>query len=63
MPDPEKRPDRDYAVRSVRLCGEGRAFCSSPGHTPRTYWNPAALKHLLAGIPFALADPNLSAIA
>jgi len=56
MDDPAKRPDKDYAISWVREYGRGRAFYCSLGHAAATYWNPAVLKHLVAGIQFAIGD-------
>jgi len=56
MPDPGKRPDKDYAVTWVREYGKGRVFYCSLGHAATTYWNPAVLRHYLAGIQFAIGD-------
>jgi hypothetical protein len=56
MEDPGKRPDRDYAVSWVRPWGRGRVFYCSLGHNAATYWNPAFLKHVLAGMQFVLGD-------
>jgi type 1 glutamine amidotransferase len=56
MPDPGKRPDRDYAVSWVRQYGEGRVFYTTLGHAVETYWNPLFLEHVLAGIQFATGD-------
>jgi type 1 glutamine amidotransferase len=56
MKDPEKRPDGDYAVSWVRQYGKGRVFYTTLGHFEATYWNPLFLRHLLAGIQFALGD-------
>jgi len=56
MDDPAKRPDKDYAVTWVRDYGKGRAFYCSLGHAAPVYWNPAVLKHFLAGIQFAIGD-------
>jgi type 1 glutamine amidotransferase len=56
MSDPEKRPDRDYAISWVRQHGEGRVFYTTLGHAAETYWNPLFLEHLLAGIQFAIGD-------
>jgi len=54
--DPAKRPDNDYAVSWVRRLGKGRVFYCSLGHMPRGYWDPTFLKHLLAGIQWAIGD-------
>jgi type 1 glutamine amidotransferase len=56
MEDPQKRPDKDYAVSWVRAYGKGRVFYTTLGHEPATYWNPVFLKHLLAGIQFVIGD-------
>ena len=56
MEEPQKRPDKDYAVSWVRAYGRGRVFYTTLGHEPATYWNPIFLKHLLAGIQFVIGD-------
>ncbi|MBN1421920.1 MAG: ThuA domain-containing protein [Planctomycetes bacterium] len=56
MEDPGKRPDEDYAVSWVRAEGKGRVFYTTLGHVPATYANPLFLRHLLAGIQFAIGD-------
>jgi type 1 glutamine amidotransferase len=56
MDDPGKRPDKDYAISWVRPYGKGRVFYTTLGHCEKTYWNPLFLRHLLAGIQFALGD-------
>jgi len=56
MPDPGKRPDKDYAVSWVRQYGEGRVFYTTLGHAVETYWNSLFLEHVLAGIQFAVGD-------
>ncbi|MBL7222650.1 MAG: ThuA domain-containing protein [Candidatus Brocadiae bacterium] len=56
MPDPGKRPDKDYAVSWVRPYGMGRVFYTVLGHKVETHWNPHFLRHLLAGIQFAIGD-------
>jgi type 1 glutamine amidotransferase len=56
MPDPGKRPDKDYAVSWVRAYGEGRVFYTTLGHDIATYRNPRFLEHLLAGVQFAIGD-------
>jgi type 1 glutamine amidotransferase len=54
--DPGKRPDQDYAVSWVRAWDQGRVFYTSLGHEPHVYWDPLFLRHLLAGVQFALDD-------
>jgi type 1 glutamine amidotransferase len=56
MEDPQKRPDKDYAVSWVRAYGKGRVFYTTLGHDAATYWNPVFLEHLLAGVQFAIGD-------
>jgi hypothetical protein len=53
---PERARDRDFPVSWVRRYGEGRVFYCSLGHNPQTFWNPAILRHYLAGIQYALGD-------
>lgn len=54
--DPARRDDNDYAVSWVRRQGKGRVFYCSLGHMPRGYWNPTFLRHMLAGIQWAIGD-------
>lgn len=56
MEDPQKRPDKDYAVSWVRAYGKGRVFYTTLGHDAATYWNSVFLQHLLAGVQFAIGD-------
>ena len=56
MEDPQKRPDKDYAVSWVLAYGKGRVFYTTLGHEAATYWNPVFLKHLLAGVQFVIGD-------
>jgi hypothetical protein len=56
MEDPGKRPDGDYAVSWVRDYGDGRVFYTTLGHCESTYLDPTFLRHVLAGIQFALGD-------
>jgi type 1 glutamine amidotransferase len=56
MEDPQKRTDKDYAISWVRAYDKGRVFYTTLGHEPATYWNPVFLKHLLAGVQFAIGD-------
>jgi len=56
MKDPEKRPDKDYAVSWIRDCGKGRVFYFSLGHAAATYRNPECLKLMLAGVQYAIGD-------
>jgi type 1 glutamine amidotransferase len=58
MEDPQKRPDKDYAVSWVRDYGKGRVFYTTLGHDAATYWNPIFLQHLLAGVQFSIGDLN-----
>jgi hypothetical protein len=56
MKDPCKRPDKDYAVSWVRDYGKGRVFYCTLGRAAATYWDPAVLRHCLAGIQFVIGD-------
>ena len=51
-----KREDKFYPISWVAKYGEGRTFYCSLGHRNEIYWNPAILKHYLAGIQYALGD-------
>jgi type 1 glutamine amidotransferase len=61
MEDPQKRPDKDYAVSWVRAYGKGRVFYTTLGHDAATYWNPIFLQHLLAGVQFSIGDLHYAA--
>lgn len=50
------RPDQDYAMSWVKTHGKGRVFYTAMGHSWRTYVNPLFLRHVLAGIQFAIGD-------
>ena len=45
-----------YPIAWCDEYGKGRIFYCSLGHREEIYWNPAVLKHYLAGIQFALGD-------
>ena len=51
-----QRPDHDYALSWIREFGKGRVFYCAFGHDSAIYWNPAILRHYLAGIQYALGD-------
>ena len=51
-----KGREPDYPISWVRRHGRGRVFYCSLGVSPRTYFHPLVLRHLLAGIQFALGD-------
>jgi len=53
---PERADDRDFGMSWVRQYGEGRVFYTSFGHNPALFWDPAMLRHYLAGIQFAAGD-------
>ncbi|HUT24385.1 MAG TPA: ThuA domain-containing protein [Sumerlaeia bacterium] len=50
------RKDGDFALSWVRNYGKGRVFYCAFGHELNIYWDPAILRHYLAGIQFALGD-------
>jgi len=51
-----KDPKRDVAISWVHKVGQGRVFYCSLGHNHSVFWNPAVLKHYLAGIQYAMGD-------
>jgi len=51
-----KRPDGTYPISWINTFEKGRVFYCSLGHREEIYWNPAILKHYLAGIQYALGD-------
>ena len=51
-----KRADGDYALGWIKQCGKGRVFYTALGHDYPVFYNPAVLKHWLAGIQYALGD-------
>lgn len=54
-----KRTDNDFPVSWFKHAGTGRVFYCSLGHNEHIYWNPAILRHYLAGIQYALGDRDL----
>lgn len=50
------RDDNDYALSWIREYGKGRVFYCAFGHDEQIWWNPAILRHYLAGIQYALGD-------
>ena len=50
------RGDKGYPVSWIDTYGQGRVFYCSLGHRNEIFWNPAVLKHYLAGIQYALGD-------
>ena len=50
------RKDNDYAISWVKTHGKGRVFYCSLGHRDEIFWNPAVLKHYLAGLQWAMGD-------
>ncbi len=52
----QARKDHDYWVSWVRPYGQGRVFYCSLGHNDGTFANKTVLKHLLAGIQYAMGD-------
>ena len=51
-----RREDKFYPISWVAKYGKGRTFYCTLGHRNEIYWNPAVLKHYLAGIQYALGD-------
>jgi hypothetical protein len=54
-----KRTDGDFPIAWFKHAGTGRVFYCSLGHNEHLYWNPAVLRHYLAGIQYALGDRDL----
>jgi type 1 glutamine amidotransferase len=50
------RKDGLYPVSWIGTFGKGRTFYCSLGHRDEIFWNPAVLRHYLAGIQYALGD-------
>jgi len=50
------RDDADFGLVWVQRFGQGRAFYSAFGHDQHVFWDPAVLRHYLAGIQFACGD-------
>ncbi len=50
------REDNDYAVSRVKPYANGRVFYTSLGHAHETIADPRFLKHMLAGIQYAIGD-------
>ncbi len=50
------REDNDYPISWTRRHGAGRVFYTSLGHNPHVFWHPKVLRHLLAGIQWAMGD-------
>ena len=46
----------DLPISWVHQFGRGRVFFCSLGHNDYVYWDPAILKHYLAGIQYAIGD-------
>jgi len=53
---PERRADMDLAMSWIRRYGDGRVFYTSFGHNPALFWDERILRHLLAGIQYAVGD-------
>jgi type 1 glutamine amidotransferase len=50
-----------YPVSWLSTYGKGKTFYCSLGHREEIYWNPAILRHYLAGIQYALGDLDADA--
>jgi type 1 glutamine amidotransferase len=50
------RSDNDYALSWIHEYGKGRVFYCAFGHDDAIFWNPAILKHYLAGLQYVLGD-------
>jgi len=54
--DPQKLKVKDYPVSWIREQGKGRVFYCSLGHSLASFRSPHVLKHILAGIQYAIGD-------
>jgi type 1 glutamine amidotransferase len=57
-----RKQDGPYPISWVSTYGKGRTFYCSLGHREEIFWNPAILKHYLAGIQYALGDLDADAM-
>ncbi len=55
-PAASRRTDGDYGLSWIRREGKGRVFIEVLGHDEHMYEMPVYLKHLLAGMQYALGD-------
>lgn len=53
------RADGDYVNAWCKAFGAGRMFYTGLGHRPEVWTNPEFMKHLLGGIDWAIAGPDL----
>lgn len=53
---PQRREDRDFPMAWIRKQGQGRVFYTGLGHTAEVFENGQFLRHLLAGVQYALGD-------
>jgi type 1 glutamine amidotransferase len=53
---PVRSKDMDFPMSWIRRQGQGRVFYLGLGHSAPVFWHPALLRHLLAGIQYALGD-------
>lgn len=51
-----RNSDKDLPISWIGTFGKGRIFYCSLGHNKEVYWNPAVVRHYLAGIQYALGD-------
>ncbi len=51
-----RNSDKDIPISWIGRFGKGRIFYCSLGHNREVYWNPAVVRHYLAGIQYALGD-------
>lgn len=56
-----KREDGFYPISWIGTYGDGRTFYCSLGHRNEIYYNPAVLRHYLAGFQYALGDLDADA--
>ena len=54
--DKGRRKDKFYPISWIGKFGDGRTFYCSLGHRDEIYWNPAILRHYIAGFQYAIGD-------
>ncbi len=55
-PNRGKRKDNDYGLSWIKTHGKGRVFYCAFGHHQGIFQDPQILKHLLAGLQWAMGD-------
>lgn len=53
---PARAEDLDFPMSWIHPYGDGRVYYLAFGHSAPTFWSPTLLRHLLAGIQYAVGD-------